>query len=56
MSKIVFEVPQKNGSFVTARIGSRNHTEDTHASLTEMAIGGVLFLIAVGFVLFLISM
>jgi hypothetical protein len=55
MSKIIFEVRQKNGSQVIARIGAANHSEEPHLGLAEVAIGGTLFLAAVGFVFFLLT-
>ena len=55
MSKMIFEVRQKNGSLVHARIGATNHGEEAHLGLAEFAIGGVLFLAAAGMVLFLLT-
>ncbi|MCU0788119.1 MAG: hypothetical protein MUC91_08020 [Verrucomicrobia bacterium] len=55
MSKIIFEVRQKNGSLVNARIGATNHSEEAHMGLVEFAVGGTLLLAAVGFVLFLLT-
>jgi len=55
MSKIIFEVRQKNGSLVTARVGATNHSEETHTGLVDIAIGGTLFLAATGIVLFLMT-
>lgn len=55
MSKMVFEVRQKNGSLVTARIGATNHSEEARIGLAEIAIGGTLFVATAGFVLFLLS-
>ena len=54
MSKMLFEVRQKNGSLVTARIGATNHSEEPHMGLAEIAIGGTIFIAAVGFVFFLL--
>ncbi|MCU0771785.1 MAG: hypothetical protein MUE94_08475 [Verrucomicrobia bacterium] len=54
MSKMVFEVRQKNGALVTARLGATNHSEEAHLGVAEIAIGGTLFLAAVGFVCFLL--
>jgi hypothetical protein len=55
MSKMIFEVRQKNGSLVNARIGATNHSEEAHLGVVEFAVGGTLFLAAMGFVLFLLS-
>ncbi len=55
MSKIIFEVRQKNGSQVIARIGAANHSEEPHMGLAEIAIGGTLFLAAAGLLLFLLT-
>lgn len=54
MSKMVFEVQQKNGSFVSARLGAKNHGEEAHMGMAEVAVGGSLFVAAVGFVFFLL--
>jgi hypothetical protein len=54
MSKMVFEVQQKNGSLVSARLGATNHSEEAHMGLAEVAIGGTLFMAAAGFVFFLL--
>ena len=56
MSKIIFEVPQKNGALVSARIGATNHSEEPHTSPLELAVGGALVLLAVGFVFFLLTL
>ena len=56
MNKMVFEVPQKNGALIHPRIGSSHHSQDTHIGLAEWAIGGTLFLLAAGFVLFLLTL
>ena len=55
MSKIIFEVRRKNGSLVTARVGATNHSEESQTGLADVAIGGTLFLAAVGIVLFLMT-
>lgn len=55
MNKMVFEVRQKDGSLVTARLGATNHSEEARMGLAELAIGGTLFIAAAGFVLFLLS-
>ena len=52
---MIFEVRQKNGSLVNARIGATNHGEEAHLGLAEVAIGGTLFLAAMGFVVFLLT-
>ena len=54
MSKMVFEVQHKNGSFVSARLGAKNHSEEAHMGLAEVAIGGSLFVAAASFVFFLL--
>lgn len=56
MSKMVFEVRQRNGSLVTARLGATNHSEEAHMGLAEVAIGGTLFIAAIGFVFFLLTL
>ena len=55
MSKIIFEVRHKSGSLVTARIGATNHSEESQTGLVDVAIGGTLFLVAAGIVLFLVT-
>lgn len=54
MSKMVFEVRQKNGSWVSARLGAKNHSEEAHMGMAEVAIGGSLFIAAAGLVCFLL--
>ena len=54
MSKMVFEVRQKNGSLVTARLGATNHSEEPHMGLAEVAIGGTLFIAAAGLLFILL--
>ncbi len=54
MSKISFEVRRKNGSWVQARLGPSNHSEEAHMGTAELAIGGALFLFAAGFVFLLL--
>jgi hypothetical protein len=54
MSKLVFEVQQKNGSWVNARLGAKNHSEEAHMGMADVAIGGSLFIAAAGFVCFLL--
>lgn len=56
MSKMIFEVRQKNGSLVHARIGAANHGEEAHMGLAEFAIGSSLFLAALVFVFYLLSL
>lgn len=55
MSKMVFEVRQKNGSLVTARLGATNHSEEARLGAADVAIGIGLFSVAAGFVLFLLT-
>jgi hypothetical protein len=54
MSKMVFEVRQKNGSLVTARLGATNHSEEGRLGLADIAVGGTLFIATAGFVFFLL--
>jgi len=54
MSNLVFEVRQKNGSLVTARLGATNHSEEPRMGLADVAVGGALFVAAAGFVFFLL--
>lgn len=54
MSKMVFEVRQKNGSLVHTRLGASNHSEEAHIGTLELAVGAALFLFAAGFVFLLL--
>jgi hypothetical protein len=54
MSKMVFEVRQKNGSFVSARLGATNHSEEPRLGPAEIAIGSALAFVTAGFLFFLL--
>ena len=54
MSKMVFEVRQKNGALVTARLGATNHSEEARMGVADIAIGGSLFVVTAGFLFFLV--
>jgi hypothetical protein len=55
MSRVIYEVRRKDGSFVSPRLGSSHHSNESQSGLAELAIGGLLFLIAAGFVFFVLT-
>lgn len=54
MSKMVFEVRQKSGSLVIARLGATSHSDEPHSGLAQLTIGAILLIAASGLVFFLL--